>query len=111
MKHRIERLNALIKEELGKMFLKELDFENVLVTIMGVEISEDLVDARIKINVMPLAKFNEVAEILRRNRNHLRFLLMKRLKIKQVPQLNFEINEYPEKVLEIEKIFENDKIE
>ena len=111
MKHRIERLNALIKEELGKMFLKELDFENVLVTIMAVEISEDLVDARIKINVMPLTKFNEVAEILRRNRNHLRFLLMKRLKIKQVPQLNFEINEHPEKESEIEKIFENDKIE
>ena len=111
MKHRIERLNALIKEELGKIFLKELDFENVLVTIMAVEISEDLVDARIKINVMPLTKFNEVAEILRRNRNHLRFLLMKRLKIKQVPQLNFEINEHPEKESEIEKIFENGKIE
>jgi len=93
------------------MFLKELDFENVLVTIMAVEISEDLVDARIKINVMPLTKFNEVAEILRRNRNHLRFLLMKRLKIKQVPQLNFEINEHPEKESENEKIFENGKIE
>jgi ribosome-binding factor A len=111
MLHRSERLNELIKKELGKMFLKELDFENVLVTIMDVEISDRLIDARIKINVMPLTKFNEVAEILRQNRNHLRFLLMKRLKIKLVPQLNFEINEHPEKAPEVEKIFENDKIE
>ena len=93
------------------MFLKELNFENILVTIMDVEISNKSIDARIKINVMPLTKFNEVAEILRQNRNHLRFLLMKRLKIKQVPQLNFEINENPEKILEVEKIFSNDKIE
>ncbi|MFA5386314.1 MAG: ribosome-binding factor A [Candidatus Paceibacterota bacterium] len=111
MNHRIERLNELVKEELGKMFLKELDFENVLVTIMTVEISDDLVDARIKVNVMPLTKFNEVAEILRQNRNHLRFLLMKRIKIRQIPQLNFEINEQPEKASEVEKIFSNDKIE
>ncbi len=110
MKNRIERLNELIKKELGKIFLKELNFENSLVTIMAVEVSEKLTDAKVKINVIPLSKLNETADILRRNRNYLRHLLMKRINIKQTPKLNFEINERPEKETEVEKLFSKDKI-
>jgi len=111
MKHRIERLNALIKEELGKIFLKELNFENSIVTIMGVEVSKDLLNAEVKINVIPSSKLNETADILRQNRNYLRYLLTKKINIKQIPKLNFKINERPEKEMEVEKLFSKDKIE
>ena len=38
MSNRIQRVNSLIKDELGKILLREVDFpKDVLVTITGVE--------------------------------------------------------------------------
>jgi len=111
MKHRRERLNALLKEELGKIFLKELNFENSIVTVMEVKVSEDLLNAEVQINVIPFSKLNETADVLRQNRNRLRHLLMKKINIKQIPKLNFEINKHQtEGNSRIEKFFKNDKI-
>ena len=110
MKYRKERLNELIKEELGKFSLKELDFENSIVTIMSVEVSDDLLNAKVKINIMPSSKLNEISDILRKNRRRLEHFLMKKISIKQIPKLSFEINEHPEREEEVEKIFIKDKI-
>ncbi|HAS94996.1 TPA: ribosome-binding factor A, partial [Candidatus Wolfebacteria bacterium] len=41
MKYRKERLSNLIEEELSNIIVRELEFDGALVTITGVELSED----------------------------------------------------------------------
>ncbi|MEK7193787.1 MAG: 30S ribosome-binding factor RbfA [Patescibacteria group bacterium] len=109
MKHRVERVNNLIQEELSKIIVKELEFP-ALVTITEVETSKDLSQALVKFSVLPSEKSEEVLKILNKNLRHLQYLLMKKINIKPMPRISFEIDWGLEKAAEIEKILLNDKI-
>ena len=120
MQHRIERINSLIKEELGKIILKELEFPDTLVTLTEVNTSNDIDKAVVGVSVLcpygtsperrPPEKSAEVLRILNRNIRHLRYLLMKKINIKPMPQIVFEIDYGLEKAAEIEKLLLKDKI-
>ena len=42
MKHRLERVNELLKRELGELLGREVSFEAALVTVQQVDITPDL---------------------------------------------------------------------
>lgn len=107
MTRRIQRVNQLIKEELGKIISREIVFPGgTLVTITNVTTSNNLEHARIKISVMPEKERKKVIEILQKNIYHLQRLLDKRLVMRYVPQIKFEIDKTQEKVERIEKLLE-----
>ncbi len=54
MNKRVLRLNELIKEQLGKIILREIEFPiGVIVTITRVETSSNLISAKVYIGVFP----------------------------------------------------------
>ena len=87
------RVASLIEHELNKLFLQKMEFENALVTITAVEVSGDLLQAKIKLGVIPHEKGPEVFLALEEKKRELRYLLLKRINIKPMPRLIFEINE------------------
>ena len=109
MKHRVERVNNLIQEELSKIIVKELEFP-ALVTITEVETSKDLLRALVRFSVLPSEKSEEIFKILNKNLRHLQYLLIKKINIKPMPQISFEIDRGLEKAAEVEKILLKDKI-
>ena len=104
MRHRQERLNSLIQEELSKIITRDLEFDGALTTVTKVEVSDDLFNAIIGISVIPSSKSKETLKILSENKGRLKHSLLKKLKIRVVPQLNFDIDRGPEKSAQIEKI-------
>lgn len=102
--HRKERLGSLIREELAKIVLKEIEFENALVTITEVEISNDLEFADVNFSAIPFEKSKEVLKSLNEKRGYLQHLLIKKLKMRRVPELKFKIDEGLEKAAKVEKI-------
>ena len=51
---RIEKVNSLIQQELGKLILKEIDiFPGILLTITRVECSNNLFQCKVYISVIP----------------------------------------------------------
>ena len=81
---RIQKVNELLKRELGKIILKELEFSrDTLITITNVESSPDLREAKIWVSVIPENQISLALRVLKRNIYNLQKKLMKRLKTEQ----------------------------
>jgi ribosome-binding factor A len=110
MPHRIAQINELVRQEINKLFLTEIEFpKNCLVTITQVETSKDLRHARIWLSVIPTTYTKKVLEKLNKNIGHLQFLLNKKLSLKPLPRLNFVIDETEKKASEIEQLLDRIK--
>lgn len=103
MSRRIERLNNLIKEEVGKIILREIEFGNVLVTISRVDTSSDLRSAKIYLNTLPQKEEKNVLRKIKSNVIDLQQKLNKRLNMRLIPKIEFLIDKSSE---ETERVFQ-----
>lgn len=90
---RSERVSSLIKEELNKIILREIEFENAVVTILDVNVSRRLEEGVVKIAVYPSNKGPDALIELMRQRDKLQFLLMRKMNIKPMPRLIFQLEQ------------------
>lgn len=109
MSLRTEKVNELLRQEVSQILLKEVNFEDALVTIINVETSSDLKQAKIKVSVIPTEKKEKVLEIIRKNIFDIQQILNKKLCMKNVPKLIFEIDKIEEKAQKIEEILTKNK--
>lgn len=100
---RSERVGELIKKELGKIILKEIELPaGLLVTLTRVEVSKNFDHCRVFVSCFPEEKRKEVLEILKKNIFFIQKILDKKLVMKKVPKIVF---------LEEKKVVEAGKIE
>jgi ribosome-binding factor A len=106
MKHRLERVNEVVKRELSELISRELNFEPaVLVTIPAVDISPNLKQCNVYVSVIGASyqKSDVIAE-LQEHRVTLQRELSKRVVLKYTPHLHFKLDDSIERgsrVLEI----------
>jgi ribosome-binding factor A len=94
MNDRILKINKLLKQEVGKIIFEEIDLEKeILLTVIKVDTPNDLRYSKIFISVFPSAKTEEVFEKLNKNIWGIQQILNKKLKMRQVPRIEFEQNE------------------
>ncbi len=94
MKHRLERVNELLKRELGDLLRREVSFEAALVTVQQVDITPDLKHAHVYISVMGNeAKTKAAMAKLHDSRINLQHLLSKRVVLKYTPHLHFKLDD------------------
>ncbi len=87
---RIRRVNDLIQEELGKIFLKEIDLSrDILVTITRVDTAPNLSTTKVFISVLPDGQSERVFKILNRIVYHIQQLLNKSLNMRPIPKIIF----------------------
>ena len=107
MSKRIQRLNELIKEELGKILLREGNFpKGVLVTITRVETSANLSEANVWISVLPEDQTEKIVAILNKIIYHLQQKINKTIRIKFVPKIRFLIETKTKEAARIEELLE-----
>jgi ribosome-binding factor A len=93
MKHRLERVNEVIRRELSEIVRREVVFSAPLVTIQSADITPDLKSCHIYVSVIGNdAQKHEVIARLLDKRKQLQHMLMKRVVLKYTPQLHFEID-------------------
>jgi len=110
MPHRIEQVNELIKEELGKIFLKEVDqVPGVLITLTHVETSEDRSSAEVFVSVYPQDAGERVMQELRGRAGWLQRLLIKQLTMHPMPRISFVYDSSPAEADRIEQLVEHAK--
>jgi ribosome-binding factor A len=94
MKHRLERVNELLKRELGDLLNREVSFEAALVTVQQVDITPDLKHAHVFISVIGSEEQAKAAMAkLHESRSNLQRLLSKRVVLKYTPHLHFKLDE------------------
>ncbi|HYZ74615.1 MAG TPA: 30S ribosome-binding factor RbfA [Chthoniobacterales bacterium] len=106
MKHRLERVNEVVKRELSELVSRELNFAaEVLVTIPAVDISPDLKNCNVYVSVIGANyQKSDVIADLEEHRVALQRELSKRVVLKYTPHLHFKLDnsiERGNRVLEI----------
>ena len=104
MKHRLLRVNELLKRELSALLVREMTFENLLVTVNQVDATPDLKSAHVYVSVLGSEGRKDVLPRLEANRAALQADLSKHVVLKYTPHLVFHLDDSIERgarVLEI----------
>ena len=94
MKHRLARVNEVIKRELGDMINRHCRFDAQLVTIQQVDITPDLKHAHVFVSVIGTEpeRFQAMSQ-LHASRKELQRDLSRRVVLKYTPHLHFKLDE------------------
>jgi ribosome-binding factor A len=105
---RKDRVQSLIQKELAVILLKEVEVQDVLLTLTEVEVDKKLDQAKVKVSVLPSEKAPIVFKELTRRAGELQHLLNRKLNIKPMPRILFVIDRGPEMAARVEKALLND---
>jgi ribosome-binding factor A len=95
MSRRIERINALLREEIAVVLAREIQDPRLgaMVSVTGVDTSPDLRNATVKVSILGnKEESQEAMEALRHAAGYLRREMATRLKLRQVPELSFRLD-------------------
>lgn len=107
MAYRLERVQSRIQEEVSRLILEGFDFGGSLVTVTRVVISPDVQHATVYISVLPPAGENAALRHILHNVWSLQKLLDKRLSMRPVPRLRFELDAESKQFTGIDGALEN----
>ena len=109
MNRRIERVNAVLRQEIGRILAEELRDPRLasMVSVTRVSTSPDLGKARVFVSVLGDEddKINTLKAV-RSASGYVRRNIRNRLSIRQVPSIEFHIDESIEQGAEMLKLFE-----
>lgn len=80
-----------------------------MVTVTKAETSSDLNQAKIKVSIIPFIKADKLLKILNSQTPKLQRILNKKLEMKIVPQIKFELDKREEQATRIEQILKKIK--
>jgi ribosome-binding factor A len=93
MKHRLLRVNELLKRELSTIITREITFTGVLVTVNQVDVTPDLKHAHAYISVLGQEGQAAAMAKLEENRVVLQTALAKSVVLKYTPHLVFHLDD------------------
>ena len=93
MKHRMLRVNEVVKRELSGIVAREVSFEGALVTINHVNVNPDLKSAHVFVSVLGSEKAENVMTRLAEHRSAFQSELARRVTMKFTPHLHFHLDE------------------
>jgi ribosome-binding factor A len=101
--HRPQRMGSLIREELGMIMQRDLEFSGALVTLTEAEVNDKLEQAVVRFSVLPSEKSERVLEILNKRKRDLQFKLGRKLNIRPMPEIFFKIDHGLKNAADVEK--------
>ncbi|HEX4639029.1 MAG TPA: 30S ribosome-binding factor RbfA [Chthoniobacterales bacterium] len=93
MKHRMLRVNEVVKRELSGIIAREISFEGALVSINHVDVTPDLKNAHVFVSVLGSKSGETVMGKLEEQRVALQGELARRVVMKFTPHLLFHLDE------------------
>jgi ribosome-binding factor A len=104
---RTRRVAELIQEEIGRILIQEFqDGSSGLLTVTGVDVTPDLLSARITLSVFGSQDPQAFLERLERSKGLLRKALASRVKLKYNPQLFFVLDRSSEHQERIDRLID-----
>lgn len=88
MSQRIDRINELLRREIGQVVQKDYEWHGALVTISAVEVTQDLKEGKVWTSVLG-GNASNVIDKLNREHGAIQGRVMKRVVLKSTPVLRF----------------------
>lgn len=112
MSKRILRVNQVIKEELSKILLKEIDLpKNCLTTITRLDTAPNLIQSKVYISTLPQDQIEIVLSFLQKRIYFLQQKLNRRLNMRPTPKIIFVKEKETEKAGRLEEVLQSLKKE
>ena len=106
MKHRLLRVNELVKRELSALIAREINFEPSLVTVNQVDVTPDLKNAHVFVSVLGSEPKTAAMAKLEEHRALLQAELAKHVVLKYTPHLVFHLDDSIERGTRIIEILQ-----
>lgn len=91
--HRLEKINQLLKREIGNIILKELDVDkNLFITVTRVDTSADITHATIFFSTLEQSGETEALAALGKNVYTIQHILNRKLRMRPVPKIRFSLD-------------------
>lgn len=87
---RLDRVNELLKREIGSFVQREFEWPGTIVSILDVEVTEDLREGRVWVGVVGRMSPAQVVDKLTRNRGLIQNTVSRRVILRQTPKLTFK---------------------
>jgi len=88
MSRRLDRVNELLRREIGNVVQKDYEWNNRLVTISEVEVTQDLKEGKVWVGVLGGEAGSVIAK-LNKEHGNIQSKVMKRVVLKSTPVLRF----------------------
>ncbi len=105
MSRRLDRVNELLRREIGNIIQKDYEWHNRLVTVSDVEVTQDLKEGRVWIGVLG-GDAKSVLEKLNKDHGAIQSKVMKRVVLKSTPVLQFRHDSSAVRGVEIVNLLE-----
>jgi ribosome-binding factor A len=107
---REKRIGSLIKEELGRIFISDIQGQLPgLITVTRVEMSGDLMTARVFVSVFGVPDPGEILNVLETRKGHVRKRIASRINLRYNPELVFCLDPAPEDGDRLDRLMEATK--
>lgn len=109
--HRPERVGAVIQQEINKIIQQKFRFsESEFITITRVELTRDLHYAKVLFSVYgPRTNREKIGERLNKASGYFRHEIGKKLRLRYIPQIQFEYDKNIEYAARISEILERER--
>lgn len=104
MSHRIEKVNKLLKQQVGVLIHQKFAHSLGIISINSVISSGDLKSAKIYISSLNDDKIKEIAETLQKNSVFFEKELKKIMTVRYIPKLEFIVDESLEEISRVEEL-------
>jgi len=107
LSERIKKLNNHLRDEVGKIIHNEIVLtDKILITVTEAEVSPTLEHATIRISVYPKDKEKTVLKEIKKDIYQIQQILNRRLVMRPVPKIRFEIDISEKHASRIEEILQ-----
>ena len=93
MKHRLLRVNEVVKRELSGIIAREINFEGALVSVNAVDVVPDLKSAHVFVSTLGTENGKRVIDKLEAHRTALQAELSRNVVLKYTPHLIFHLDD------------------
>jgi len=105
MSRRLDRVNELLRREIGAVLQKDYEWKNLLVTVSEVEVTQDLKEGKVWTSVLG-GDAGPVISKLNKEHGSIQAKVMKRVVLKSTPVLRFQHDSSASRGVEIVNLLE-----
>ncbi|MEG0836943.1 MAG: 30S ribosome-binding factor RbfA [Akkermansia sp.] len=104
---RLDKVNELMRREISTVIQRDFEFPSTIVTVAGVEITDDLKEGKVWIGVVGRMRASQVLEKLSLRRGFIQSTVSKRVIMRSTPKLTFKLDDSAQRGVDMVNLLED----
>ncbi len=107
MSRRTDKVNELLRREIGTTIQRDFEFPGTIVTVIEVEVTDDLKEGKVWIGIVGKMSPSQVLEKLNSRRGLIQSTVAKRVVLRNTPRLTFRLDDSAQHGVELVNLLED----